>query len=161
MQPGSPVQKSCIKVLRQWQSNKHVREGSTYPSRSSLQSVCRMKAAPWPLLSAREGFFYCCWFFFSFQSFTLSRFFYNFVTLTFSPLQGEMNLYCDRISHKPINILQLPSTQVIEKFFPNSEQQSSGLIRCCCWVFFLLKPFFATTLPLLSSYIPSAFGSWL
>lgn len=46
-----------------------------------------------------------------------------------------MNLYCDRISHKPINILQLPSIQVIEKFFPNSEPQSSGLI--CLFVVYL------------------------
>lgn len=36
------------------------------------------------------------------------------------PLQGEMNLYCDRISHQLINTLQLPSTQVIEKFSPDS-----------------------------------------
>lgn len=72
-----------------------------------------------------------------------------------------MNLYCDRISHKLINILQLPSTQVTEKFFPNSEQQSSGLICFALFSFSLLKAFFAGPLSLLSPIPPCLWFSAL
>lgn len=38
-----------------------------YPSRDSLQRVCRMKAAQQPVTSQGEGLFYCCpWIFFFF-----------------------------------------------------------------------------------------------